>query len=292
MDALGQVRHGVRRTDRRGRPAGLHADGKAVTDFVTSNRELLGQVALPLFIGSITTAVIGLGVAIAGVLGPWTLLVGALVAGGIAIYQNWDKVIKACFDETMPGFLPALEQAGTGIAACAKRRRPRSPPVSRPAASAAASRQSGHFQKHRHGRRHRVGGQHVQRKINWGDVGNKAAAVMWAGIKALFNSQVIARPIHPRPVRRDRLEQARPRYPERHRVDVRQRQRPAGPARNLNWQQDGSESDVPDHAMVAYFKAVVAIDAWPSSSSQRSAARSPAPTGARSPSLSCTTSRL
>ena len=71
---------------------------KAITDFVQSNRELLSQVALPAFLGLLATSVISLGVAIAGMLGPWALLVGAIVAGGVAIYQNWDKV-KAFFDE-------------------------------------------------------------------------------------------------------------------------------------------------------------------------------------------------
>jgi hypothetical protein len=89
-----------------------------VTRFVNANQELLKQTALPAFLGLITTSVVALGVALWGVLAPWMLVVGAIVAGATAIYLNWGKV-KAFFDETLPGFLPALQQASTGIAAWA-----------------------------------------------------------------------------------------------------------------------------------------------------------------------------
>jgi hypothetical protein len=93
---------------------------KVVSDFVEHNRELIKQTALPAFIGLVTTSLISLGVAAAGALGPWGLLVAAVIAGGVAIYQNWDK-IKAFFDSSLPGFLPALQSIGDGISSWAKK---------------------------------------------------------------------------------------------------------------------------------------------------------------------------
>ena len=161
---------------------------ETVTAWVNANQDLLKQVALPAFIGLITTALISLGVALAGVLGPWGLLVAALAAGAVAIYQNWDKV-KGFFDETLPGFLPALEEAGTGIASWAKQA----------SADLTAGFQTGGI----------AGGLNAIwttfktlaedtfawvvntfNAINWGDVGTKAANLMWAGMKALFSSHV------------------------------------------------------------------------------------------------------
>jgi hypothetical protein len=85
-----------------------------LTEFIKANRELLGQVALPAFIGSIATALVGLGVALLGVLGPWSLLVGAIVAAGVAIYQNWGDIV-AWFDKEIPGLTDAIASAGRGI---------------------------------------------------------------------------------------------------------------------------------------------------------------------------------
>jgi hypothetical protein len=85
-----------------------------LTEFIKANRELLGQVALPAFIGSIATALVGLGVALLGVLGPWSLLIGAIVAAGVAIAQNWGDII-AWFDKEIPGLTDTIAAAGKGI---------------------------------------------------------------------------------------------------------------------------------------------------------------------------------
>jgi hypothetical protein len=161
---------------------------QAITDFVNANQELLKQVALPAFIGLIASSLVSLGIALAGALGPWGLLVAAIVAGAAAIYMNWDKV-KAFFDETLPGFLPALEETGAGILSWAKKA----------SADLTAGFQTGGIS----------GGLNAIwttfknlaedtfawvvntfNAINWGDVGNKAASLLWAGMKALFNAEV------------------------------------------------------------------------------------------------------
>ena len=160
----------------------------AVRDFVAANKELLKQVALPFFLGSLATALISLGVAVAGVLGPWGLLVGAIVAGAAAIYQNWDKV-KAFFDETLPGFLPALVAAGQGIASWAKQ------------ASADITKgfQTGGiagglqaiWQVFKSGWTDSIAWLTTQfAGINWGAVGTSAANLMSQAMVAVFNAQV------------------------------------------------------------------------------------------------------
>ena len=99
--------------------------------------------------------------------------------------------------------------------------------------------------------------------INWGDVGNKAAAVMWAGMKALFNSQVSLGQsildqfdaIDWNKLGQDILNGIASMY-NNVRVLLDQ-------LRNLNWQQVGSDiGTFLIDAMVAYFKAAVAIDVW------------------------------
>jgi hypothetical protein len=85
-----------------------------LTDLVAANRELLKQVALPAFIGALTTAVISLGIAVAAALGPWTLLAGAVAAAGVAIYQNWDSVIK-WLDTELPGLTTTVGNAAKAI---------------------------------------------------------------------------------------------------------------------------------------------------------------------------------
>jgi hypothetical protein len=87
---------------------------KIITEWVDANRELLKQTALPIFIGSIASAVIGLGIAVAAALGFWTLLAGAIVAAGVAIYQNWDAIIK-WIDQEVPGLTSTIAKAGADI---------------------------------------------------------------------------------------------------------------------------------------------------------------------------------
>ena len=90
----------------------------------------------------------------------------------------------------MPGLTHDIKQAGTDIAAWAKNRQPRSSPGLRDRRPRrAASPLSGTLSK--------APGNGVVawlvntfNKINWADVGHKAAAVMCAGMKALFNLQV------------------------------------------------------------------------------------------------------
>jgi hypothetical protein len=161
---------------------------KAVTDFVNANKELLGQVALPAFLGLLTTSLISLGVAITGALGPWGLLVGAIVAGSVAIYQNWDKV-KAFFDSSLPGFLPALQEAGAGIAAWAKNS----------SAAITAGFQTGGisgglaavWDVFKTGADNAI--TWITAKfsgIDWAAIGTAAAQLMWQGMTALFNAEV------------------------------------------------------------------------------------------------------
>lgn len=88
---------------------------KILGDFIDRNRELLGQWALPVLIGAIATAVIGLGAGVVAALGWWTLLVGAIVGAGTAIYQNWDKIIK-WVDDKVPGLSTTIAKAGTDVA--------------------------------------------------------------------------------------------------------------------------------------------------------------------------------
>ena len=92
---------------------------KGTTEWVKANRELLKQVALPAFIGAIAASVIGLGLAVAAALGPWTLLAGAIVAGGVAIYQNWDDLI-AWMDKEIPGLTTMVSKAASDMWAFAK----------------------------------------------------------------------------------------------------------------------------------------------------------------------------
>lgn len=160
----------------------------AIKNFVNANRELLKQVALPFFLGSLATALISLGVAVAGVLGPWGLLVGAIVAGAVAIYQNWDKV-KAFFDSTLPGFLPALEAAGQGIASWAKQA----------SADITAGFQTGGisgglqaiWQVFKSGWTDSIAWLSAKfAAIEWGAVGTSAANLMSQAMVAVFNAQV------------------------------------------------------------------------------------------------------
>jgi hypothetical protein len=87
---------------------------KAIADFVKNNKELLKQVALPAFIAGIATAVVSLGVAVAGALGPWGLLAAAIAAAAVAIYQNWGDISK-WFDDQFGGIATALGDVADGI---------------------------------------------------------------------------------------------------------------------------------------------------------------------------------
>jgi hypothetical protein len=92
---------------------------KTLFEWIRANRQLLRAAALPLFIGLITTAVTSLGVALLSVLGPWSLLVGALVAGGVAIYQNWGSIIS-WLDKNIPGLTSTISKAVTQTAGFAR----------------------------------------------------------------------------------------------------------------------------------------------------------------------------
>jgi hypothetical protein len=87
---------------------------KAISGWVRANRSLLRQVALPAFLGLITTAVISLGVALLGVLGPFSLLAGAIIAAGVAIYQNWGSIIS-WLDKEVPGLTDTIAKAYASI---------------------------------------------------------------------------------------------------------------------------------------------------------------------------------
>jgi hypothetical protein len=93
---------------------------KAISEWVRANRSLLRQVALPAFLGLITTAVISLGVALLGVLGPFSLLAGAIIAAGVAIYQNWGSIIS-WLDKEVPGLTTTIATAAADLGAWASK---------------------------------------------------------------------------------------------------------------------------------------------------------------------------
>jgi hypothetical protein len=89
---------------------------KAIADFVRNNGDLLKQVALPAFIAGLATAIVSLGIAVAGALGPWGLLATAVAAAAVALYQNWGDISK-WIDDNFGGVATTLGEVANGIVA-------------------------------------------------------------------------------------------------------------------------------------------------------------------------------
>jgi hypothetical protein len=158
------------------------------TEFIKANRQLLAQIALPAFIGAITAAVVGLGIAVAAALGPWVLLIGAITAGAVAIAQNWGDIIT-WLDKEIPGLTDTVSKAASDLWAFAKQAGQNiSKGFTEGGLAGAWVAYVTTFKDAWVGIAEWLVG--IFQQINWGEVGRGAAAIMAQAFIALFQGTV------------------------------------------------------------------------------------------------------